>query len=141
MRSDPRELAEGFSLVLRDLVLLLRQVTAEQPVSAQQLGILGSLEAGPRRVTELAREHGVRAPTMTAHVSRLEEAEAVSRGVDTDDARVVTVGLTSRGRDLLAAGRAARTAFLAERLEALGESERAALAAALPVLSRICAGG
>lgn len=116
-------------------------MTAEQPVSAQQLGILGSLEAGPRRVTELAREHGVRAPTMTAHVSRLEEAEAVSRGVDTDDARVVTVGLTSRGRDLLAAGRAARTAFLAERLEALGESERAALAAALPVLSRICAGG
>ncbi|GAA3739500.1 hypothetical protein GCM10022205_27080 [Spinactinospora alkalitolerans] len=132
-------MAQEFSLVLRDMVLLLRRVSADQAVSAQQLAILGSLERGPRRVTSLAREHGVRTPTMTAHVSRLEEAGALSRGGDADDARAVAVELTAHGAELLRVGRAARVAYLSECLEALTSRERAAVAAALPVLAKICA--
>lgn len=139
MRRQHPDLAQRLATALRELVLLTRQATADQKVSAQQLGVLGSLSAGPRRMTALAREHGVRTPTMTAHVSRLEKLGAVERGPDAEDARAVAVGLTEHGRDLLREGRTARADFLGARLAELSEEERAAVEAALPALRKIAA--
>jgi DNA-binding MarR family transcriptional regulator len=132
-----RALAEQFNRRMRDVVLLLRRVSADQPITAQQLSVLGSLEAGPRRMTELAAEHGVRLPTMTAQINRLERDGLVARGRDAADARVVTARLTETGTDLLHAGRERRLAFLAERFAALSDEDRAAVAAALPALERL----
>ncbi|WP_017555970.1 MarR family winged helix-turn-helix transcriptional regulator [Nocardiopsis baichengensis] len=138
MRQHP-DLAHELASTLRELVLLTRQATAHQQVSGQQLGVLGSLVGGPRRMTALAHEHGVRTPTMTAHVSRLEALGAVERGPDAEDARAVAVALTDHGRELLREGRAARAAFLGARLGELSDAERAAVEAALPALRKIAA--
>lgn len=137
MQDDPSHLAEQVSAVLRDLVLLLRRTVAGQPVTSQQLGVLASLERGPRRMTALAEEHGVQLPTMTVQINRLEDAGLVARGTAPDDARVRTVELTTEGRERLHAGRQARIARLTRELEALTDDERSALAAALPVLGRL----
>lgn len=137
MTVSDRELAEGLNQRLRDVVLMLRRVSADQPITSQQLSVLGSLENGPRRMTELAAEHGVRLPTMTAQINRLERDGLITRGRDGADARVVTAGLTATGRDRLAAGRERRIGILAERLAHLTEEERAAVAEALPALGKL----
>ncbi|MBT2213948.1 MarR family transcriptional regulator [Actinomadura sp. NEAU-AAG5] len=116
---------------------MLRRVSADQPITSQQLSVLGSLEGGPRRMTELAAEHGVRLPTMTAQINRLERDGLVGRGRDGTDARVVTARLTRAGREQLAAGRERRLGYLAERFAGLSEEERAAVAAALPALDKL----
>ncbi|NUW45627.1 MarR family winged helix-turn-helix transcriptional regulator [Nonomuraea rhodomycinica] len=135
--ADPGVLAEGVSAVLRHLVLLLRRTTAGQPVTSQQYAVLGSLEQGPRRMTELAEEHAVQLPTMTVQINRLEDAGLVARGADPADARVRTVELTGEGRARLLAVRQARLARLGQDLAALTERERDTLAAALPVLAKL----
>ncbi|TDD82551.1 MarR family transcriptional regulator [Actinomadura rubrisoli] len=118
---------------------MLRRESADQPITSQQLSVLGSLEHGPRRMTELAAEHGVRLPTMTAQINRLERDGLVERGRDGSDARVVTVRLTGHGRGLLDAGRERRIGFLAERFAGLTDEERATVAAALPALDKLLA--
>lgn len=132
------DLAADMNRTLRDIVLLLRRVSADSEVSAPQLAVMGSLAAGSRRMSELAAEHGVRMPTMTVQVNRLERDGLVVRGSHESDARVVTVALTEAGRVALSVGRRARVGFLAERLEGLAAEDRAAIAAALPALSRLC---
>ncbi|TMR24599.1 MarR family transcriptional regulator [Nonomuraea turkmeniaca] len=88
-------------------------------------------------MTELAEEHAVQLPTMTVQINRLEDAGLVARGSDPADARVRTVELTGEGRDRLRAVRQARIAHLTTELAALTGEERAALAAALPVLAKL----
>ncbi|WP_417281837.1 MarR family winged helix-turn-helix transcriptional regulator [Actinomadura yumaensis] len=139
MTESNRALAEQLNGRLRDVVLMLRRVNADQPITSQQLSVLGSLRDGPRRMTGLAAEHGVRLPTMTAQINRLERDGLVTRGRDVSDARVVTVGLTAEGDERLRSGRERRLEFLAERLAVLSEAERAAVAAALPALGKLFA--
>ncbi|MBX6168159.1 MAG: MarR family transcriptional regulator [Thermobispora bispora] len=117
--------------------MLLRRASAGQPVTAQQYAVLGSLEAGPRRMTDLAEEHGVQLPTISVQINRLEEAGLVARGFDPADARVRTVELTGEGRARLIAVRRARIGYLARCLEALTPEERQAIAVALPALAKL----
>ncbi|MGH3389749.1 MAG: MarR family winged helix-turn-helix transcriptional regulator [Actinomadura sp.] len=139
MGDQSRELAERFSRRLRDVVLLLRRVSVDQPITAQQLSVLGSLQGGPRRMSDLAAEHGVRLPTMTAQVNRMVRDGLVARGADASDARVVTVSLTPDGTRDLHTARSRRLDYLTRRFAALSEQERAAIAAALPALDKLFA--
>lgn len=136
----PAALAGAVNQLMRDMVLLLRRASSEQPVTAPQLSVLGSLISGSRRMSELSAEHGVRMPTMTAQVNRLERDGLAVRGRDATDARVVTVALTDAGREALAAGRTHRLDFVAERLAGLSPDDREAIAAAVPALSRMIKG-
>jgi DNA-binding MarR family transcriptional regulator len=138
--SDSRMVAERFNRQIRDVVLMLRRASAGQCATTQQITVLGSLERGSRRMTELAAEHGVRLPTMTRQIGRLARDGFVSRGYDVADARVVTVELTPVGRRMLAIGREQRIAFLTGRMDMLSESEREAIEAALPALEKLFAG-
>jgi DNA-binding MarR family transcriptional regulator len=138
--SDTRQLAERFNRQLRDIVLMLRRAGAAQSITTQQILVMGSLEGGSRRMSDLAAEHGVRLPTMTRQIGRLARDRLVSRGRDAEDARVVTAELTLMGRERLREGREQRIAFIAERLEMLTEAERAAIEAALPALQRLYSG-
>jgi DNA-binding MarR family transcriptional regulator len=135
--TDPRSLAEHVDRRLRDLVLLLRRANAGQPITTQQMTVLSSLEAGPRRMSELAAEHGVRLPTMTRQIGRLLRDGLVARGRQAGDARVVTVELTPVGVERLLRARDRRIDHLTERLRALSPDERAAIEAALPALARL----
>ncbi|MEV8638391.1 MarR family transcriptional regulator [Streptosporangium sp. NPDC051023] len=131
------ELAESLSKELRHLVLLLRRAVAGQPLTSQQYAVLGSLEGGPRRMTELAEEHGVQLPTMTVQINRLEEPGLVARGADPADARVRTVELTDEGRARLVAVRRSRVAYLSGQLDTLTQGEREAISVALPALAKL----
>jgi DNA-binding MarR family transcriptional regulator len=138
--SDPRVLAERFNRQIRDIVLMLRRASATQPITTQQMFVMGSLEGGSRRMSDLAAEHGVRLPTMTRQIGRLARDGLVTRGRDADDARVVTVELTSIGRERLVRGREQRISFLAGRMAMLDDAERASIEAALPALEKLFAG-
>ncbi|WP_431901689.1 MarR family winged helix-turn-helix transcriptional regulator [Nonomuraea sp. bgisy101] len=134
---DPDLLATRLAATLRHLVLLVRRAVAGQPITSQQYSVLGSLENGPRRMTELAEEHAVQLPTMTVQINRLEDPGLVARGIDPADARVRTVELTEEGRARLRAVRRARAEFIARELAQLSPEERAALTAALPALDKL----
>ena len=138
--SDPRVLAERFHRQLRDIVLMLRRASAGQPITTQQMFVMGSLEGGSRRMSDLAAEHGVRLPTMTRQIGRLARDGLVIRRRDTEDARVVTAELTSIGRQRLAEARERRVTFIAGRMTLLSDAERASIEAALPALEKLFAG-
>jgi DNA-binding MarR family transcriptional regulator len=93
--------------------------------------------AGPHRVTELAAYESVAQPSATTLVGRLASQGLVARAPDPDDGRAVLVSITPTGERLLAERRAARAAALDARLAALDAEERATLAAAAPLLSRL----
>ncbi|CAM3253176.1 MarR family winged helix-turn-helix transcriptional regulator [Stackebrandtia soli] len=134
-----RQLADEVNRLLRDLVLLLRRTHVTADASPQQLAVLGSLSDRDCRMSALADEHGVRLPTMTAQINRLERDGLVARRGDAADARVVVVTLTDAGRTTLADGRARRVEALEHRLATLTDDDRARIAAALPALSRLAA--
>jgi len=137
--TDVQRLAERFNRHLRDVVLLLRRASAELPLTMQQFTVLGSLEHGARRMTDLAAEHGVRLPTMTVQVNRLEREGLAERRADPADARRVLVRLTPTGRARLRAARTARTRYLADRLSGLSAADQAAIDAALDALAKVVA--
>jgi DNA-binding MarR family transcriptional regulator len=74
-------------------------------------------------------------------VAKLEEAGLVARRPDGRDRRVVQVSVTPAGGALLAAVRARKDLWLAERLADLGDEDRARLAAALDVIDRLTGRG
>jgi DNA-binding MarR family transcriptional regulator len=137
--SDPRVLAERLSRQIRDIVLILRRASAGQPITTQQMFVMGSLEDGSRRMSDLAAEHGVRLPTITRQIGRLARDGLVTRGREAEDARVVTAELTPTGRERLVRAREQRIAFLAGRLALLNDAERASIEAALPALEKVFA--
>jgi DNA-binding MarR family transcriptional regulator len=119
--------------------LLARERTGQ--LSRTATSVLATLrDGGPQRVTALAAGEAVAQPTMTTLLGRLERDGLVERGADPDDARAVRVRITDEGRERLELRRAARTAVLETRLEALDGDERAALAAALPALDKLIEG-
>jgi DNA-binding MarR family transcriptional regulator len=111
---------------------------AQGELSRTATSVLATLrDAGPQRITALAAAEAVAQPSMTTLVGRLERDGLVDRAGDPADARAVLVRITNRGVERLDARRAARTARLQERLDALDPDERATLAAALPVLDKL----
>ena len=135
---ETAELAERLRPVVTDLTLLLRREAALPELSQSQLTVLGALARhGPARITTLAADAHVRQPSMTTLVNRLQRAGCVRRVPDADDQRAVRVALTPQGRALVDRAIAARTATLAGRLDRLRASDRAAIAAAIPALTRL----
>jgi DNA-binding MarR family transcriptional regulator len=117
--------------------LVLRR-TAHR-VSRSEAGLLGALNGGPRRITELADLEGHAQPTMTLLVKRLEAKGWVTRERDPGDRRVVLVSLTDAGAAALEDVRAAYRAVLRDHLAAMSEDEIAALMHATEALESLLA--
>ena len=124
---------------LEALVLDLGTLTARREgFSRTAAATLNRLrDSGPTRLTELAAAEGVSQPSMSALVARLADRGLVQRGTDPQDARVVLLSLTPAGADLVAQRRAARAERLEQALGALSPSDVAAIADALPALTRL----
>jgi DNA-binding MarR family transcriptional regulator len=104
-------------------------------LSAARLSALSVLVfGGSRTVTELAAAEQVSAPTMTRLLQGLEGDGYVRRRRDDADGRIVRVTATAKGRRALEAGRRARVRRVEKVTGALGESNVAAVAAAIGVL-------
>jgi DNA-binding MarR family transcriptional regulator len=107
-------------------------------VTGGQASLLGTLRAHPEYgVGELAALERVSAPAMTQYLDRLERAGLIRRDRSTDDARRVRLLLTEQGHAALDAIRNRRTAWLAERIDALSPGDRDVLAEAADVLERL----
>jgi DNA-binding MarR family transcriptional regulator len=130
-------LAQDFRNALRHSVYLVRRLDADGDLSAAQLSTLKMLLDDGIRVGEIARNLGVKVPSATEQVIKLEKAGLARRKADPDDSRAVRVVLTAEGRNAVASADERRNAVMAGILAALSEPERRALAAALPVVEKI----
>ena len=79
------------------------------------------LIAGPLTIGALAERLGVTQQAASKSVADLERRGYVERAPDPDDARARLVGLTDRGRGVIAAAREQRAALGGELAERLGE--------------------
>lgn len=104
---------------------------------AAQLSALSVLMGGPRTLGELAAAEQVRPPTMSKLVSDMERASLVRRSGDSDDARVVRVEMTAKGRRLLAKGREMRIADIERRIRTLSSEEAGTVADAVAIVERM----
>jgi DNA-binding MarR family transcriptional regulator len=132
-----QELAQAFREALRHSVYLVRRLDADGELSAAQLSTLKMLVDDGVRVGEIARNLGVRVPSATEQIIKLERAGLARREADPDDSRAVRVVLTAQGRDAVESANQRRNGVMADILESLTDDDRRALAAALPVIEKI----
>ncbi|WP_373300519.1 MarR family winged helix-turn-helix transcriptional regulator [Amycolatopsis deserti] len=117
---------------------MVRRLTPQHQLTLTQGSVLSELvHGGPRRMSVLAELEGVRQPSMTDLVRRLERLGLVSRRADPDDRRAVLIEATESGTRYVTALITAREEFLRERLAALDPADRDAIDAALPALRRL----
>ena len=106
-------------------------------MSRTDAGVLNTLVAAPRRITELAELEGLAQPTMTLLVQRLEQRGWVTRERRADDGRVVLVSLTEAGSATLERFRAEVGAALRVHMDAMSDEQVAALEAATEALGSL----
>jgi DNA-binding MarR family transcriptional regulator len=105
------------------------------------LAALGTIERhGPLTPSELADLEGVRRPTATRMIARLDDEGLIVRTPDPADGRSSLVSASPRGRALLRRLRKRRTAYLARRLRELQTDEVVVLARAAQILEQILEG-
>jgi DNA-binding MarR family transcriptional regulator len=109
-----------------------------QRMSFTTLSVLHTLAtSGPKRLTELASSEQVTQPAATQVVIKLEGDGLVQRRPDPSDGRASLVHITPAGAAVVAARRVERLEQLQELTDQLTSKERAAIADALPALSRL----
>jgi DNA-binding MarR family transcriptional regulator len=100
-------------------------------ITLNQMRILRLLAQQPVNAGDLARAVGMKAPSLTRLLDRLEERGFVTRGGDPSDRRRVLVTITERGHSFLAAPLAAASNPLPKVMKALTPEERELLTQAL----------
>lgn len=135
--SDLTALASRYREGLRHAVYLVRSMDAEGEYSTAQVSMMNMISANPLRVGDIARRLGIRLPSATEMVIKLQRAGLVERLPDATDARAVLVSLTGRGQAVLAEANVRRNEHLAEQLGQLDDDERAVLEAAIPVMLKL----
>src|SRR4051794_28445389 len=115
--------------------LLIKQIKSE--ISRTEAGVLSTLVAAPRRITELAELEGLAQPTMTLLVQRLEQRGWVKRERRADDGRVVLVSLTEDGSATLEEFRAQVGAALRVHMDGMSDEQIAALESATEALGSL----
>jgi len=132
------ELAPRLRLAITRLGRRLRRQADLPGVSPTQISALATVErAGPVTLGELAALEGVRPPTITTAIARMEEDGLVVRTVDEQDRRINRVEIAPAGAKLLAKSRSRKNAYLERRLRALPTEDRAVLARAADILEAL----
>lgn len=130
-------LAQSFREALRQSVYVMRRLDSEEQLSSAQLGVLKMALDGGARVGCIARNLGVKVPSATEQIIKLERAGLVKREADPDDSRAVRVAATPAGRAAVENADRRRNEFIAGILGTLSQAERDAVEAALPVFDKI----
>ena len=120
---------------------LYRRFRSERPEGSlgdAALAVLSRLhKRGPQTLTELSEHDRVSPASMSQIVNRLTSAGYAVRTRDPADGRKVLFSATAEGDELAGAARAQRNAWLEEQLRALSPEDRAAIARATELLSRM----
>ncbi|MFP3580195.1 MarR family transcriptional regulator [Arthrobacter sp. fls2-241-R2A-200] len=136
---DPRllELAKGFREALRLGVYMFRRLDPEGELTAAQLSLLSMIYDGGLRVGDIAKNLGIRVPSATEQIIKLERAGLVGRQPDADDSRAVRVVISGAGSAAVDSANQRRNAMVAGLLQDLSTEEIEQLEAALPVISKL----
>ncbi|WP_105033018.1 MarR family winged helix-turn-helix transcriptional regulator [Arthrobacter ruber] len=134
-------LAQAFRTTLRHAVYLSRSMDGDGELTTMQMSTLSMAAEEPLRVSRVAANLGIRVPSATEQIIKLEQAGLVSREADPTDSRAVLVQLTERGREAWEAASQRRNERVAALLDQLDDDDRAMLAAALPIIDRLNARG
>jgi DNA-binding MarR family transcriptional regulator len=135
---DTTELANRLRPVLLKLARELRREIHSLGVTGGQAALLVQIKQAPGiGMRELAARERVSVPAMSKFVGRLEAAGLVRRDTVGADRRRVGLTLTEAGRRVLRSVRSKRTAWLAERLRTLDETELEAVDRAIEPLLRL----
>ncbi|MFF3460725.1 MarR family winged helix-turn-helix transcriptional regulator [Streptomyces sp. NPDC002730] len=135
---DDNELAEELRLVVGRLVRVVRAGDIMAPGEAAVLGYLD--RSGPQIATDIAQQRGVSHQAVAKAVKRLLNSGFVRAEAHPSDGRKLLLHLTSTGRSRLAEERQRREDWLGAAIhQVLTSSEREALAAAIPLFSRLTA--
>lgn len=139
---DPADAPQPDAADVRFAILRLsRRLRAQRAVDSMsdgQLAVLAGVQwGGLRTLGALAEHERVTAPSMNRTVNCLEEAGYVTRTPDEQDRRKVIIDLTDAGRRVLEETARRRDAWLEDALADLTPAQRAALAAALPVMRQV----
>jgi DNA-binding MarR family transcriptional regulator len=120
---------------------LYRRFRSERPEGSlgdAALAVLSRLhKRGPQTLTELSEHDRVSPASMSQIVNRLTSVGYAVRTRDPADGRKVLFSATAEGDELASAARAQRNAWLEEQLRALSTEDRAAIARATALLSRM----
>lgn len=129
------DLAHDLRLATMRLARRLRQQRADHGLPLGQLSVLATLDRlGPLTPGALAQQEQVRPPTMSKVLAHLADSGYIDRVADPTDGRQQVVSLTPAAQKILREDRRRRDEWLATHLLDLAPAQRAALAAALPVL-------
>ncbi|MFK0041875.1 MarR family winged helix-turn-helix transcriptional regulator [Paenarthrobacter sp. NPDC090517] len=136
---DPRllDLAQDFRESLRLGVYMFRRLDPEGDLTAAQLSLLSMISDGGLRVGDIAKNLGIKVPSATEQIIKLERAGLVTRKQDPDDSRAVQVVITEAGTAAVDSANQRRNAMVAELLQDLSNDEIEHLAAALPVIAKL----
>lgn len=133
-------LASALRIAVMRLARRLRNEREDTSLTLTQLSTLGTLaRIGPLTLGELAAAERIQPPSMTRIVTGLQERALVVREPDASDRRLVIVRLADEGKELVAADRRRRNAWLNQRLRELSPEEREVLRQAVPVLEKLAA--
>jgi len=136
--SDARPLTEVVTRLRRALRASIRTEYPWETLPMAQVELLQVLaEHSPARIGDLAARQRLATSTVSGLVGQMIGSGLVARQVDPADRRASAVTLTDAGRDQLTAWTQAHERRLDAALEALDESDRRAVRAALPALFRL----
>ena len=132
------ELAADLRNVVVRLAYSLRAAAARDGVTPTRLSAMGLLERhGPMRPGDLAARLNITAASMSRLTEALEEGGWLQRAPDPDDKRACLLSLSGHGQAALESLRRRNAEELAASLNDLTESDRKAVARALPVLAQV----
>lgn len=138
MAEDGQSAVDDLRIVLQQVARGIRNNRSDEHLGDTQLAVLIHLNLnGPLGPSELAALEHVSPPSMNRTLNGLEEAGLVTRTRSGDDARKVTVELTSAAREVLAETKRLRVEWFSQRLDALEPAERDALLGVAPVLRKL----
>jgi DNA-binding MarR family transcriptional regulator len=131
---------DRLTTVIEDFNAVFIRLASVQRLNFSTLSVLHSLSRrGPMRLTDLLATEQIKQPALTSLVSKLEEAGLVSRQPDPSDGRAALLSLTSAGEMVVQSRHADRVAKLTRLTDRLDDHDRAVLADAHEVLSRLVA--
>ncbi len=136
-----RGLAKQLGLRIVRITQFLTRQMQQEILTPSQATVLTLLQDGRAwRLSDLASATGVRPPSMTELISRMERQGWLSKMDTAHDRRGVAVTITEEGRTLLQALNRRQIDLIAGRLALLSDEEKRMIEQALPVLDRLFSG-
>lgn len=132
------DIAARIRPAMTKLYVMYFRIAEQSALTGPQLSIMARLKSnGPSRISQIAREEGIRMPTASNALHQLEQRELVERIRDEQDRRGVRVQLTRLGESELERVGEERTKYLAEMLGTLSEEDLAQLSEMTDIINKL----